>query len=75
MGDRHDFDLFPYRGKKYESGLAYENLAFGSTQPRGMMPGHLSGTASESALKNIERRAKHKKHVRPFLHSLAPRPG
>jgi hypothetical protein len=42
QADKSERVLFPDRGSKTELGKVFHPLAFGSTKPRNMMPGHLT---------------------------------
>ena len=55
MADKSERVLFPDRGSKVELGKVFHPLAFGSTKPRNMMPGHLTAEDDERASKNLAR--------------------
>lgn len=47
--------MFPDRGSKVELGKVFHPLAFGSTKPRNMMPGHLTADGDPRAQRNLTR--------------------
>jgi hypothetical protein len=55
VADKSERVLFPDRGSKVELGRVFHPLAFGSTKPRNMMPGHLTAAEDDRAKTNLTR--------------------
>ncbi len=55
QADKSERVLFPDRGSKIELGKVFHPLAFGSTKPRNMMPGHLTAEGDPRAQRNLTR--------------------